>query len=115
MIRARHTPGPWTWGRAPLTGAIRIRNERGDWIASEVQAPDTREAAEANASLLAAAPELFAAAKALEGAELQHANCDECEGEGVPELCPECFPRFDKARCLRRAAIRKAEGGGADA
>jgi hypothetical protein len=65
----------------------------------------------ANARLIAAAPELYAAAKRLEEAEDAHANCTECNGEEIPELCPECFPLFDDARCLRRAAIIKAESG----
>lgn len=40
-----------------------------------------------------------------EKAEEAHANCDECEGEEVAELCPKCFPFFDEARCARRAAL----------
>lgn len=51
---------------------------------------------------------LLAAAVALEKAEEDHANCQECDGEGVPELCEECFPLFDDARILRRLAIAKA-------
>jgi hypothetical protein len=54
--------------------------------------------------------ELLAAAVKLEEAEIFHANCEECDGLGVPELCGECFPLFDDARCMRRAAIAKAEG-----
>jgi hypothetical protein len=57
-----------------------------------------------------AAPDLLAAAMKLEEAEAFHANCEECEGEGVPELCEKCFPLFDDARCMRRAAIAKATG-----
>ena len=64
---------------------------------------------EANARLIAAAPDLLEAAVALEAAEHAHANCDECNGEGMPELCPKCFPLFDDARLKRRAAIAKAE------
>lgn len=61
--------------------------------------------------LAAAAPDLLAAAKKLEQAEEFNANvCKECEGEGVPEACGECFPFFDDARVMRRAAIAKAEG-----
>lgn len=48
---------------------------------------------------------LRAALEALEAAELAHANCDECEGEGVPELCEKCFPLFDDARVMRRTAL----------
>lgn len=64
----------------------------------------------ANARLIAAAPDLLEAAVLLEKAEEAHANCDECGGEEVPELCPKCFPLFDNARLKRRAAIAKAEG-----
>jgi len=61
-------------------------------------------------SMLAAAPSLYEAAALLEAAELAHANCDECDGEGVPELCGECFPLFDEARVKRRSALRAARG-----
>lgn len=62
------------------------------------------------AALISASPDFYEAALALEKAELAHANCDECNGEGVPELCEKCFPLFDDARLKRRAAIAKAEG-----
>jgi hypothetical protein len=61
-----------------------------------------------NARLIAAAPALLAAAQALEKAEEAHANCEECEGEDIPEACPKCFPLFDDARVARRLAIAKA-------
>lgn len=57
--------------------------------------------------------ELLGAATLLEKTEEAHANCDECGGEEVPELCPKCFPLFDDARLKRRAAIAKATAGGA--
>lgn len=44
----------------------------------------------------------------LEAAELAHANCDLCDGEGIPELCEQCFPKFDDARLARRAALEPA-------
>ena len=66
----------------------------------------------ANARLIAAAPELLAAAALLEAAEDHHANCEECGGEDVPEICPECFPLFDKARLKRRAAQSRVSGEG---
>lgn len=50
---------------------------------------------------------LLTAAELLEQAEETHANCDECGGENVPELCPICFPLFDDARIARRLAIAK--------
>lgn len=59
----------------------------------------------------AAAPEMLAALKAQEAAELnRNMECEECGGEGEPEACSLCFPAFDDARIKRRAAIAKAEG-----
>jgi len=60
--------------------------------------------------LAAAAPDLAEAAMLLEAAEDANANCEDCEGEGVPELCGTCFPLFDDARLKRRAAVAKARG-----
>jgi hypothetical protein len=57
----------------------------------------TREACEAAA---------LEAVRLLELAEDFHANCDECEGEGVPELCGKCFPHFDAARVRRRLVMQ---------
>jgi hypothetical protein len=49
------------------------------------------------------------AAEMLENAEaFYHNDCDECEGEDMPELCPVCFPLFDDARLTRRAALEAA-------
>ena len=36
-----------------------------------------------------------------EAAEVAHANCDECSGEEIPELCPKCFPLYDAARVVQ--------------
>lgn len=44
----------------------------------------------------------------MEEAETFNANCEECEGEDVPEKCGVCFPYFDKARVKRMMAIREA-------
>jgi hypothetical protein len=65
-----------------------------------------------DARLITAAADLLAAAIKLEEAEAFHANCTECDGDGVPEECGACFPLFDDARVMRRAAIAKATGGG---
>lgn len=58
--------------------------------------------------LTVAESSLLECAEILEKAEEAHANCDECEGEGVPELCEKCFPLFDEARIKRRLAIAAA-------
>jgi hypothetical protein len=63
----------------------------------------------ANARLIAAAPDLLAAAQAQEAAELgRDDDCEECGGQGEPEACGKCFPPFDDARVMRRLAIAKA-------
>lgn len=48
---------------------------------------------------------LVRAAELQEAAELFHANCEECDGEEVPELCEKCFPLYDDARIARRGAL----------
>lgn len=113
------TPGPWDYRPFEFDdwGWVRARNG-GNLvaIAKDMTADHHahRQAGtdpyEANARLIAAAPDLLAAALKLEEAEDHHANCEECEGEGLPELCRLCFPLFDDARCMRRAAIAKAQG-----
>jgi hypothetical protein len=45
-----------------------------------------------------------------EAAEEAHANCGECNGEDVPELCPVCFPLFDDARIARRGILSVVGG-----
>ena len=63
----------------------------------------------ANARLLAAAPDLLEACQLLEEAEHLRQFCEECDGgEGEPEACSTCFPKFDDARVKRRLAIAKA-------
>lgn len=122
-----HTPGPWTIhddpGHTSANGDVDHGGYRIDahnteqlafvWRSNHRWGDDPQPfgatEAEANARLIAAAPGLLEAAQLLEAAETHHANCEECEGEGVPELCPVCFPLFDEARVKRRLAIRKAE------
>lgn len=113
---ARHTPGPWTAltddGRAD--GGIEITAPRDDpkrpvwYLATLYAMPE--DAQFANAHLMACAPDMYEALLAREAAENANANCPECDGEGVPELCPVCFPLFDDARLKQRAALARAEG-----
>ena len=116
MNKPRWTPGPWRlgedacgdnltiWGKYPNVCITSVFDDRmGD------DAPPMKEAV-ANARLIVAAPDLARAAQLQEDAEDAHANCSECEGEGVPELCPRCFPLFDDARIARRAALARARG-----
>jgi hypothetical protein len=53
------------------------------------------------------ATEAKAALWEIEAAEIAHAHCEDCEGEGVPELCASCFPFFDQARVMRRVFFDK--------
>lgn len=117
MGNAKHTPGPWRHGKvggcvvadAPVpevSGSDAIDYYGGHLIAESI-APQ-------NVPAIAALPELLAAAIAQEEAEDYNANecpdCSEDDSTELPELCEHCFPYFDKARVLRRAAIAKAKG-----
>lgn len=93
---ATHTPGPWT-ARVKRTGeswwvvAPRPNGQEG-YLAECV---GRQEANEANARLIAAAPDLLAALRVLLGTS----ECS-CEGDCVP----------DCTHVIARAAIAKAEG-----
>lgn len=115
-----YTPGPWTVDPRRRTGAasydihiLATAACSAIAVAFDLYARDggalTRDA---NARLIASAPDLFEAALRLEMAELAHANCEECgdEPELAPECCAVCFPLFDDARGMRRNAIAKARG-----
>ena len=104
MTDTTHTPGPWRV--LHKTGVFPMDSDC--WTIGTAE--QHRKEHVANARLMAAAPDLLAAAVALEEAETVNANCLECDGEWVPEACPVCFPHFDKARLLRRAAIARATG-----
>jgi hypothetical protein len=58
-----------------------------------------------NVRLRAERDALVKALQLQEDAEEAHANCGECNGEDVPELCPICFPLFDDARIARRGIL----------
>jgi hypothetical protein len=66
----------------------------------------------AAAALEAKDAEIKALRTALEKAEEAdefHVNCGECNGEGEPEACSECFPFADDARLMRRAVLGIAQ------
>jgi hypothetical protein len=112
-MKTEHTPGPWKL-ESGETYTVRAADEGGlcqlKWLRGRHglggRRPD--EEVYANALLIAAAPELLAAATKLEEAETFHANCEECNPEDAPEICEKCFPHFDDARCMRRAALKAA-------
>lgn len=112
----RWTPGPWRLGNDATGKALTIWGAQSGICVTSVfddrmgnDTPPMRQAI-ANARLIAAAPDLVEAAALQEDAEDANANCPECEGDGIPELCPRCFPLFDAARVKRRAALAKARG-----
>ena len=69
-------------------------------------------AADAFAVAANALPILLKALQLQEKAEEFHANCEECGGEDVPELCPACFPLYDDARITRRGILARVSGTG---
>ena len=108
---AEHTPGPWKASKPSKVWQVNVDGDRRLIpIALMVESKPYEKHIAANARLIAAAPDLLEANLTLEAAELQNANCPECEGEGMPELCSACFPLFDAARIKRRLAIAKAVG-----
>lgn len=64
-------------------------------------------AADAFAVAANALPALLKALQLQEKADEFHANCEECGGEDVPELCPVCFPLYDDARIARRGILAR--------
>jgi hypothetical protein len=122
MSKQKHTPGPWNLsdganGEWQVTAPDAVDLKGEDWSVAMVFGSVGHDGgngeSDANARLIAAAPDLLEAAELLEKAEDAHTNCVECEGEEVPELCPKCFPLFDDARISRRLAITKATGSAA--
>jgi hypothetical protein len=69
MSEQKHTPGPWRIGTPGPNGCHTVGTERGlmtAMVAHSINEPDQAEAAKADASLIAAAPELLEALLALE-------------------------------------------------
>jgi hypothetical protein len=95
-VRFKHTPRPWNYfvGDANGRGLIRIeQHNTGEHIASMLR----NEASEANARLIAAAPDLLAALQGL----LTHA----CIADAAPEDVDEEDRALERAA---RAAIAEA-------
>lgn len=106
-----YTPGPWHMRDTKTRYTVWAGRRQVCVTSIAPYSGEYSKVGRSNALLIAAAPDLYAAAKALEEAENAHANCLECDGEGVPELCGRCFPLFDDARLLRLAALAKATTG----
>lgn len=99
MTQPNHTPSPWTYGRSKESFGFKIKDRFGKAIAAisgTVKRSD--EECEANARLIAAAPELLEALKR----NLWHKET--CGGACVKRGQPECV------NCLSHRAIAKAEG-----
>ena len=107
---SQYTPMPWRYQEQSDAYTHIVRTGENRFLCQLAQ--DTSGEAEANARLIAAAPDLLAACNAQEEAEDFNANlcpnCKDGEARDAPELCEYCFSYYDKARCLRRAAIAKA-------
>lgn len=61
-----HTPGPWRVGAAGPNGCLTVGTERGlmtAMVAHSINSPNQEKQARADASLIAAAPDLLAAAE----------------------------------------------------
>lgn len=115
----RWTPGPWSEHGKGGCECGQIFGPDGNAVIAIVQGPKhlsmfspdcvpNSAAQQANARLIAAAPDLAEAAALQEAAEEAKSNCEECYPEDAPESCPSCFPLFDAARQKRRAALAKA-------
>lgn len=102
MTQSKHTPGPWEVDDASGEGAVGVFDENGQricYMSEDAMAPDglrSRAEDDANARLIAAAPEMLAWIL-----EAEHRRS-----------CHVKFSRRSEAcTCGREAAIRKATGG----
>jgi len=99
-----HTPGPWTIKQATSSAMVSVY-AGGFNVACTGSANVEEDNADANARLIAAAPELLEACR--EALNMLGASRDHCTGErGLVH-------RIDAAAKAAHAAIRKAEGGAA--
>lgn len=94
-----HTPGPWNAAPAPRLGFVAWTDALGDL-------PNTGEEGDANARLIAAAPDLLAALRALVGDFDDWGDVQQGEDGPDGEIV---YPTIDAAR----AAIAQATGEGA--
>jgi hypothetical protein len=97
VLQAKHTPGPW-FNRGPLGAGRWINSEKGQ--IAVVYGPSVTPEGDANANLVAAAPELLAALQLARGciAYCRKFHKDIQSGDGFP------------AEIIIDAAIAKATG-----
>lgn len=102
-MKAKHTPGPWQL--AEKYNCCDVRAVDGPYVASSNASAAIRwDVKEANARLIAAAPELLEALNALLDADLY------ADGEGVCFIKHADTDSGERAVKMARAAIAKAEG-----
>lgn len=121
----QHTPTPWVYQSKRHDDWGWIRDANGDLAAiardgrvASGEHDDYRRTGKdpygANAALIVKAVNchdaLVNALSLLEKAEEFHVNCEECNGEDIPENCEKCFPHYDDARTARRTALALTQG-----
>lgn len=113
---SRHTPGPWVLETTksdighvhkiqPLRACLYVDNRRSD--------PSSAPEALANARLIAAAPELLEALKALLAADVEPRLCSDCYRCKTAQASCECFvteQRWFRLQAEVVVAIKRAEG-----
>jgi hypothetical protein len=100
MSNSKHTPGPWAIVKSTLRYSV--EDGQGNEIAS---CPGDAQGY-AEAALIAAAPDLFAAMSELVAAHEEIAACDLPAGPSM-----DAYRRIDSAHVAALEAMAKAEGG----
>jgi hypothetical protein len=109
MADAKHTPGPWSYGYYGCSGYC--VNGGGQHIATSILYK--RDGGEANARLIAAAPEMLAALQALLDFHTRPAGFDTAvlmDNEQFGEFLAGINTNSDEVTAQARAAIAKATG-----
>ncbi len=97
-MSSKHTPGPWNWAKSDINGRYSIYRNGPLAYCGDTTAVDGD--GEANARLIAAAPDLLVALQSFDDAFSHY-----CDGDPSPEEWA--------ALKAARAAIAKATGGAA--
>jgi len=113
---SQYTPGPWHVDGTPGYEALEVV-ARGRRVARALYGHGSEDnEADANARLIAAAPDLLAALEAVEWARTCETATHPVTGEIAyiyPTICPWCKARMQMGHyddCQRQAAIAKARG-----
>lgn len=115
MNEAKHTPGPW---KVKDKFFIHVDNDE-SWSHAEMKScpgiPADSLQHEANAHLMATAPELLAYAEAVNQWEADMILSQEAWGGGMrefPTFTEELWDRWLELQAMRNAAVMKAKGVG---